>query len=131
LARAADDVRAQKLAANLNNDFPQDTLIQHYWLPAIRAASESNRKNYAGALKLLEETAPYESGQNEPLQVGTMYPVYLRGLALLMARRGREAGIEFQKILDHRGIVLNFPTGALARVGLARALAIEGDGMNV
>ena len=56
-----------------------------------------------------------------------MYPVYLRGQAYLQMRKGPEAAKEFQKIIDHRGIVLNFPTGALARLGLARAYAVQGD----
>jgi hypothetical protein len=75
----------------------------------------------------LEAAAPYELGGPPQLQVGTMYPVYIRGQAHLMAHNGAAAGTEFQKFLDHRGITLNFPLGALAHLGLARAYALQGD----
>jgi hypothetical protein len=101
--------------------------VQGYWLPSIRAAIEINDKNAGAALELLKPAASYELGQCEPFQVGMMYPAYLRGEAYLLARRGAEAATEFQKIIDHRGIVLNFPLGALARLGLARAYAVQGD----
>jgi serine/threonine protein kinase/predicted Zn-dependent protease len=127
LARAGDAAEAKRLADSLNKDFPQDTLMQGYWLPAIRSAIELNAKNPAKAMELLKTAAPYELGQCEPFQLGMMYPVYLRGQAYLVARQGKEAAAEFQKIVDHRGIVLNFPLGALARLGMARAYALQGD----
>ena len=127
LARAGDAVQAQKLAESLNKDFPQDTIVQGYWLPSIRAAIELNTKNAAMAIELLKTAAPYELGQCEPFQLGMLYPVYLRGQAYLLARQGKEAAAEFQKMIDHRGIVLNFPLGALAHLQLARAYALEGD----
>ncbi len=101
--------------------------MQGYGLPAIRAAIELNGKSGANAIKTLGTAGPYELAQCEPFQVGMLYPVYLRGQAYLLARQGNEAAAEFQKIVDHRGIVLNFPTGALARLGLARAYAAQGD----
>jgi Tfp pilus assembly protein PilF len=127
LARAGDTMRAQKLADSLNQDFPRSSLVQGYWLPAIRAAIELNAKNGANAIETLRAAAQYELGQNEPFQFGTLYPIYLRGQAYLLANQGKEAAAEFQKIIDHRGIVLNFPLGALAHLGLARAYLLEGD----
>jgi eukaryotic-like serine/threonine-protein kinase len=79
------------------------------------------------AVEILRTAAPYELGQSQPLPVGTMCPVYIRAQAYLQARQGREAAAEFQRIINHRGIVLNFPLGALARLGLARAYALDGD----
>ena len=127
LARAGDAAQGEKLAASLNKDFPQNTIVQGYWLPSIRAAVELNARNAGRALDLLKAAQPYEMGQCEPISLGMMYPVYLRGEAYLLARQGKEAAAEFQKIMDHRGIVLNFPLGALARLGLARAYAVQGD----
>jgi serine/threonine protein kinase/tetratricopeptide (TPR) repeat protein len=127
LARAGDAAEAKKLADSLNRDFPQDTLMQGYWLPSIRAAIELSAKNPAKAVEPLKAAAPYELAQCEPFQVGMMYPVYLRGQAYLLARQGKEAAVEFQKIIDHRGIVLNFLLGALAHLGLGRAYALQGD----
>ncbi len=128
LARSGDVAGAQKLANKLNKDFPLNTLSQGYWLPAIRAAIELNRRNPAGSIELLRSTASYELGAPEPLLiVGTMYPVYLRGEAYLLAHEGKEAAAEFQKIIDHPGVVLNFPLGALAHLQLGRAYALQGE----
>jgi tetratricopeptide (TPR) repeat protein len=88
---------------------------------------ELNAKNAANAIKLLRLAAPYELGECEPFVSGMMYPVYLRGHAYLLAHQGNEAAAEFQRIIDHRGVVLNFPLGALAHVGLGRAYALQGD----
>jgi serine/threonine protein kinase/predicted Zn-dependent protease len=127
LARAGDAAQAQKLFDTLNKDFPQNTIVQGYWLPAIRAAMELNTKNAARAMEILKTAVPLELGQSQPFNVGMLYPVYLRGQAYLLARQGKEAAAEFQKMVDHRGIVLNFPLGALARLGLARSYALQGD----
>jgi tetratricopeptide (TPR) repeat protein len=132
LARAGDAAQAQKLAESLNKAFPQNTIVQGYWLPAIRAATELYSQNKANAAKakiidLLQPATPYELGQSQPFLVGMLYPVYLRGQACLVAGKGKEAAMEFQKIIDHRGIVLNFPLGALARLGLGRAYVLQGD----
>ena len=125
LARAGETAQAQKLADGLNKDFPEDTIVQGYWLPAIQASVELN--NPAKAIEILKTAAPYELGQCEPFQVGMLYPVYLRGQAYLRGNQGKEAAAEFQKIIHHRGIVLNFPLGALVHLGLARAYALQGD----
>src|SRR5215471_11570095 len=127
LARGGDVAQAQKLAETLSKDFPLDTIVQGYWLPSIRAAIEIDRKDSTTALEILQAAAPYELRQCEPFQVGMLYPIYLRGQAYLLARQGKEAAAEFKKILDHRGIVLNFPLGALAHVGLGRAYVLQGD----
>jgi eukaryotic-like serine/threonine-protein kinase len=127
LARAGDAARAQKMADDLNRDFPLDTIVQGYWLPSIRAAIEINANEPSTAVQSLQPAACCELGQSEPFQVGMMYPVYLRGQAYLMARQGREAAAEFQQMIDHRGLVLNFPLAALARLGLARAYILQGD----
>jgi serine/threonine protein kinase/tetratricopeptide (TPR) repeat protein len=123
LARLGDLNRAQALAAELNKRFPSDTLLQRYWLPTIRASIELARKNPSGAITALQDVS-YELG----ITVGfwaPLYPVYVRGQAYLAMNRGSEAALEFQKILDHRSIVWNFPLGALAHLGLARAFALQ------
>ena len=124
LARAGQVTEAERIAAKLDADYPRHTMVQNYWLPTIRAAIELQNKNPNKALELLDVTTPFELGVG--LQ-GYMYPVYLRGEAYLNLGRGREAAQEFQKMLDHRGIVVNFVTGALAHLQLARADAITGD----
>jgi len=127
LARTEDTAQAQKLAEALNRDFSQNTIVQGYWLPSIRAAIEISRKNGASALEILQTAGPYELSQSQPLQLGTLYPVYLRGHAHLLGHQGKEAEAEFQKIIDHRGIVLNFPLGALVHLQIGRAFSIQGD----
>ena len=127
LARTGDSARARALADELEKAQPSDTMLKVYWLPTIRAAAELNVHNPTQAIIDLEAAAPYELGQPPQLQLGTLYPVYLRGQAQLIAHNGQAAAIEFQKILDHRGVVLNYPLGALARLGLARAHALSGD----
>jgi tRNA A-37 threonylcarbamoyl transferase component Bud32/Flp pilus assembly protein TadD len=127
MARAGNVAEARKLAEALSRDFPQNTLVQVYWLPAIWAAIELARNNAEKAVESLRPATAYELGQPLGFWDGMMYPVYLRGLAYLQMRKGKEAAAEFQKMIDHRGIVLNFPTAALARLGLARAYALEGD----
>jgi eukaryotic-like serine/threonine-protein kinase len=120
LARAGDVGRAQAMADDLQKRFPMNTLTNRYWLPTIRAAVELKRGNAARALELLQTTSPYELGLN-------LYPVYVRGQAYLLAHNGTAAAAEFQRLLDHRSIVLNFPLGALAQLQLGRAYAMAGD----
>jgi serine/threonine protein kinase/tetratricopeptide (TPR) repeat protein len=127
-ARAGALVEGQEMVQDLAKRFPHDTLINSYWLPTIKAAIEVNRGNPSKAIEILQVTAPYELGEPYPLfQVGGyLYPVYVRGHAYLLLQQGDEAALEFQKILDHRSIVMNCPLGALARLGLARANALQG-----
>ena len=127
LARAGDLTQAQNLADKLDRDVPLNTMSQSYWLPSIRAAMELSRKRSDKAISILQPASAFEMGEPPPFQLGPMYPVYLRGEAYLMGRQGKEAAAEFQKITDHRGVVLNFVLGALAPLGLARAYALQGD----
>jgi eukaryotic-like serine/threonine-protein kinase len=126
LARAGDVSRAAAIVKDLNRRFATDTLLNRYWLPTIQAAIEIDRKNPQGAIEALQVTVPYELG-GEPLQLDTLYPVYLRGLAYGMQRNGSSAAVEFQKILDHSGRVTNSCLGALAHFQLARAYAQSKD----
>ena len=129
LAYAGDLGRAQAFVDDLNKRFPEDTVMQFNYLPTLRARLALTQGNPREALETLRTAAPYELGlpafgfYNWP----NLYPVYVRGEAYLAARQGREAAAEFQKILDHRGIVLNEPIGALAHLQLGRAYAMAGD----
>jgi predicted Zn-dependent protease len=120
-AGAASDARRQ--ADRLNADFPLSTLMQNYWLPTIRAEIELDTGNPKRAIELLHTTGSYELADT----LLPLIPVYVRGEAYFRAKQGNEAAAEFQKILQHRGIVANSPVGALAHLGLARAFALAGD----
>ncbi len=126
LARAGDTARAEKLAAELDQAFPLDTLIQRYWLPTIRAAVALQQKDPGRAIELLKQTSAIELTQPTLVSV-FLCPVYLRGEAYLALHDGNSAAMEFQKFVDHRGLVVNFAWGALARLNLARAYVLEGD----
>ena len=127
LARVGDAARAKAMVQALEKSDPLNTVLKLYWLSTLKAAIELNGANSAQALVFLEAAAPYELGEPPPTQEGTLYPVYLRGQAYLAAHNGTAAAAEFQKFLNHRGIILNFPLGALAHVGLGRAYALQGD----
>jgi tetratricopeptide (TPR) repeat protein len=121
-AQAGDSGGAQKQVTALSKEFPLDTLLQNYWLPAIRAQVELNNGRVQRALELLEPSRPYElSGTTD----APMYPVWVRAQAYLASGAGAAAATEFQKILDHRGLVLNNVIGALAHLYLGRARALE------
>jgi tetratricopeptide (TPR) repeat protein len=125
LARAGDAARAQAVSEKFGKRFPRHALIHGYWLPAINAAIEINRQNPGRAIELLKAAIPYELADPE---VGSpLYPAYLRGEAYLLSHQGGEAAAEFQKFVDHRGLVGVNPLGALARLGLARAYALQGN----
>ncbi len=126
-ARIGETARAKAILEELEKSYPSQTVLKVYWLPTIKAAMELNANNPTQALVFLEAAAPYELGKPPQFQVGTLYPAYIRGQAQLMAHNGTAAAAEFQKFLDHRGIVINFPLGALAHLGLARAYALSGD----
>jgi eukaryotic-like serine/threonine-protein kinase len=123
LARAGHTAGAEKLAAELDKAFPLDTLVQRYWLPTIRAAVALERKDPNGAVELLKEPSAIEIGT--PCIVVVLAPVYVRGEAYLALGDGQRAAKEFQKFIDHRGVVGNRLWGALARLGLARAYALQ------
>ena len=124
LAIAGDAARAQSLADDLNKAFPEDTIIQFNSLPTLRAQLALNRNDAAKAIEFLLSSVPYEFSD---FGLKALYPAFLRGEAYLAARRGTEAASEFQKILDHPGMVMNDPIAALARLGLARAYALQGE----
>jgi hypothetical protein len=126
LARAGDVAGAEKLAAELDKTFPLDTRVQRYWLPTIRAAVALERKDPNRAVELLKVASTVELGLPTNLTI-SMCPAYLRGEAYLMLHDGNRAAAEFQKFIDHRGLVMNFPWGVLARLGKARAYTMEGD----
>jgi tetratricopeptide (TPR) repeat protein len=129
-AFAGDAAHAQSFADDLDKRFPQDTVVQSVWLPVIRAQIETGRKNPARSIELLEAAAPYELGMlSGSASNSCLYPVYVRAEAYLSAQRGPAAAAEFQKILDHRGLLWNCATGALARLGLARAYALQAQSM--
>ena len=127
-ALAGDAAHAQSLADALGKRFPQDTVVQAVWLPTIRAQVETSHKNPARSVELLQAAAPYELGMlSGSANSSCLYPVYVRAEAYLTAQQGAAAAAEFQKILDHRGLLWNCATGALAHLGLARAFAMQGD----
>jgi serine/threonine protein kinase/tetratricopeptide (TPR) repeat protein len=129
LARVGDAGRASVMADRLQKSLPSDTLLTNYWLPCIRAAIALSHANAPQAMAYLAPTVPYElAAINPPFSSGgALYPAYLRGQVYLANRQWDQAASEFQKILDHRGLVWNFPLGALARLQLARAYAGSGD----
>jgi len=127
-ALAGDAAHAQSLADDLAKRFPQDTVVQSVWLPTIRAQIETGRKNAARSIELLQAAASYELGMLSGGAANScLYPVYVRAEAYLSAQQGQLAAAEFQKILDHRGLVSNCATSTLAHLGLARAYALQGD----
>jgi tetratricopeptide (TPR) repeat protein len=121
-AMAGDTARAESLAQDLDQRFPLDTQTQSLWLPAIRTQLSLDRKNPPSALSNSQAASPLELGQIVFVNnLSCLYPVYVRGQAYLAAGEGSTASAEFQKILDHSGIVWNCWTGALAHLGVARA----------
>jgi hypothetical protein len=125
LARSHEPVRALSIARRLGGQFQLDTLLNAYWIPSIRAAAELAGGRPASAIDLLQVVAPYDLGLPPTSTYIFPYPVYLRGIADLSAGRGVEAAAEFRRILDYPGMVGNCPLGALARLGLARAYAVQ------
>jgi serine/threonine protein kinase len=125
-AMAGDTARAESLVQDLGKRFPLDTQMQSLWLPAIQAQLALDKENPASALNALQAASPIELGQiNFVANISCLYHVYVRGEAYLAAGQGRAAVAEFQKILDHSGIVWNCWTGALAHLGVARANALQ------
>jgi DNA-binding winged helix-turn-helix (wHTH) protein/tetratricopeptide (TPR) repeat protein len=122
MAMTGDVLTAEKLAAELDRSLPLDTLVQRYRLPTIRAAVALQRKDAKRAIEQLQGMEAIELGDG-----GMLLPVYVRGEAYLMLRDGNRAAGEFQKFIDHWGVVKNFPWGSLARLQLGRSLALSGD----
>jgi serine/threonine protein kinase len=127
----SDDLRqARALAQDLARDFPEDTFVQFMYLPTLRALFSLNTHDPAAAIQALQVASRYDlhtGGVGFIQRFGALYPIYVRGVAYLAARQPTEAAAEFQRILDHRSIVLVDPMDALARLQLARALALSGD----
>jgi serine/threonine protein kinase/tetratricopeptide (TPR) repeat protein len=125
-AMAGDTPRAESLAQDLGKRFPLDTQMQSLWLPAIHAQLALDKKNPPVALNALQAASPIELGEIAfVLNISCLYPTYIRGEAYLAAGQGAPAAAEFQKVLDHSGIVWNCWTGALAHLGVARANALQ------
>ena len=124
LALAGDSAQATRLAGDLDKRYPENTIVHASYLPMIRAAIDTQSGNSAKAIQDLAVSAPYELGQTD-LNLGfSLYPIYLRGSAYLASKQGNAAAAEFQKIIDHSGVVENEPIGALAHLGVARAEAL-------
>jgi eukaryotic-like serine/threonine-protein kinase len=130
LAVAGDSSQAQALGNDLERRFPEDTSVRFNYLPTVRALLALNRSESIKAIEVLQVAAPYDLA-SPPSSFhgffGSLYPVYVRGQAYLAAHRGTEAAAEFQKILDHRGIVVSDPVGVAARLQSGRAFALSGD----
>jgi tetratricopeptide (TPR) repeat protein len=120
LGLTGDAIRARALVQESATRFPEATTVRFIDVPIANAQVALRQGDAAKAVDSLQSALPYELG-------AALYPAYVRGMAFLALRRGSDAAAEFQKILDHRGIVLNSPIGALARLQLARALAIQGE----
>jgi len=126
LALAGDTSQAESLAQELAKRFPLNTQMQSAWLPAIQTQLALDRNKPALALNVAQAVSPVALGQiGFVLNLSCMYPIYIRGEALLAAGQGSAAAAEFQKVLDHSGIVWNCWTGALAHLGVARANALQ------
>jgi DNA-binding winged helix-turn-helix (wHTH) protein/tetratricopeptide (TPR) repeat protein len=130
LAMSGDSSRTETLANDLDIRFPEDTAVQFSYLPVIRARLALNRGDASNAIELLQTAVPHELGV-PPSAIsglfGALYPIYMRGEAYLAEHRGAEAAAEFKKVLDHPGIVVADPIGAMAHLQLGRALAVSGD----
>ncbi len=129
LANIGDLPRARTVADELQKQNPLNTSILHFWLPAIRGYIELRSGHATQAITLLQDAIPYDLAFPNPqyAEGGTLYPAYVRGQAYLALHQGKEAAAEFEKFIDHRTIVANYPLASLARLGLARAYALQGD----
>jgi hypothetical protein len=129
VAYTRDDARAKALTDDLDERLPEDTIVQFNYLPSIRGRLALNKGDASGTIESLGVAVPYELGKSAAIDLErtAMFPVFVRGEAYLAARKGSEAAAEFQKILDHRGLVLNQPIGALAHLGLGRAYVLQAD----
>jgi eukaryotic-like serine/threonine-protein kinase len=127
LGLAGDSAHAMRLADDLGKRFPENTIVQSNYLPTVHAAALLRSGDAGKAIEAVAAAAPYELGTNFVTLNFVLYPVYLRGEAYLAAKQGTAAAAEFQKILDHPGIVRSEPIGALAHLQLGRACVLAGD----
>jgi len=124
LARTGETNTSERLAEQLNAQYPSSTMVQYYALPTIRALLEMSRNRPAKAINVLQVALPYEFGEDG---FGNLQPAYVRGLAYQRLRKGPEAVAEFRKLIDHPGIVGEFVTGEVAQLQLARAEEMSGN----
>jgi eukaryotic-like serine/threonine-protein kinase len=127
LAMADDTAGSSRMADDLSKRFPEDTALTYNLLPSIRAANALQIRDPGKAVTALASSTPYELGQTTQEVTFVLYPVYLRGESYLAAKQGAAAATEFQKIIDHPGLIQNEVIGALAHLGLGRAYALAGD----
>ena len=130
LALFAESAEPQRIAADLEKRFPEDTPVQFEYLPTLHALFALAHQAPLDAVERLQAALPYDfalPGTAFFAHFGGVYPAYVRGEAYLALGRGQEAAAEFQKVLNHRGIVLADPIGALAHVQLGRAYHLVGD----
>jgi serine/threonine protein kinase/tetratricopeptide (TPR) repeat protein len=128
-ALSGDSAKAQLLIIDFSKRFSEDTLVKFNYLPTLRGQQALLRRDTSKAIAELQLAAPYEAGQatgGNTVSVG-YYPVYIRAEAFRLAKQGKEAAGEYQKILDHSGVIINSPFGAMSRLGLGRAYALSGD----
>jgi len=129
LALSGDSSRSETLAADLEKRFPEDTAVRFTYVPTLRAVLALNKGEPRKAIELLQTAVPYDLAAPGSAFgfFGFMYPAYVRGEAYLATHQYAQAAAEFQRILDHRGLVFCDPVGAVARLQLGRALALSGD----
>jgi tetratricopeptide (TPR) repeat protein len=130
LALAGDSARSKAIADDMQKRFGEDTSLRISYIPALQALFALNQGDPAKSIDLLQTNLPYEAGKPRSSMhglFGAFYPVYVRGLAYLALHQGTQAAAEFQKIIDHPGLVLADPIGALAHLQLGRAYAMAGD----
>jgi hypothetical protein len=130
LALAGESRQAETLALDLESNYPEDTSVRFSYLPVIRAILALRRSDPAKAIETLEIATPYELGTPRSActgYFGSLYPILIRGEAYLAAHKGAEAEHEFQKLIDHRGIMIGDPVSSLAHYGLARSYVLSGE----
>ena len=127
LARSGETSQSKALMEGLKKSEPSNTFLKVYWIPVLEASMALAQHAPERAIIALEPSLPYELGNPAPEGAGTLHPAYLRGLAYLAEKNGPAAAAEFQKFVNHAGIVQNFVFASLARLQLGRAYAIAGD----
>jgi hypothetical protein len=127
LARAGEIAQAKSMLDVLKKSEATNMYLKDYWFPLIEASMDIAQLTPDRAIIALEPALPYELGSPAPENTGTLQPAYLRGLAYLAEKNGTAAAAEFQKLIDHTGIVQNFLLGSLSQLQIARAYAISGD----
>ena len=131
LALSGHSSQSQPLADDLEKRFPEDTFAKFTYVPVLRALSALEHGEPTDSVETLQIALPYELAVNglnfNHFYLGGLHSAYVRGLAFIAAHRNAEAAAEFQKILDHRGIVAIDPIGVLAHLQLGRVFALSGD----